>query len=158
MITVITPLKLRSIPALNRLFTEAVRQHFTYFTEEAQHRLIKDHSRLRLLMAYIDPRRTILTAHCDGLLVGYAIGSVPRGGAGELFWLYVDPAQRGANIGLSLLSRMIRLQEQKGAKTVTLSTHDHRRYYERQGFVFVRPETVDGVSMDVMQFKLGSHA
>lgn len=133
----------------------AVRTHFTYFPEIEQERVIRNHRPLKLLLAAVNPRRVILTAHHDGEMVGYAIGSVPKCGKGQLYWLYVDPSRRGNNTGLTLLSRMLRIQGQLGATEVTLATHDHRRYYERQGFVLRDANSVDGVALDVMTFKLG---
>jgi len=153
--TIIIPIKLRDIPALHRMFVSAVRSHFAYFPAIEQDQVIRNHRPLKLLLAAIHPRRIILTAHHGGELVGYAIGSVPKNGKGQLFWLFVDPSRRGRNTGLTLLSRMLRMQSQLGATEVSLATHDHRRYYERQGFVWCDAYPVDGVRMDIMTFKTG---
>ncbi|HSX01235.1 MAG TPA: GNAT family N-acetyltransferase [Candidatus Saccharimonas sp.] len=152
---IITEASLSHLPALRRLFVDAVRTHFTYFTPRIQRRVIREHNLLRLGRAALHPHRVVLVAHAGNQLVGYAIGSVPAPGSGQLYWLYVDPAQRGQNLGLSLLSRMLRLQQQRGAIEVTLATHDHRRYYERQGFAWVENRLVDGVNMDIMRFRVG---
>ena len=136
------------------MFVEAVRLHFTYFPEAVQNKVIADHRNHKLLLAALHPRRIVLTARHDGQLVGYAIGSVPKNGQGQLFWLYVDPSRRGSNTGLALLGRMLRSQRALGARDVTLATHDHRRYYERQGFVRRDGRLVDGVPMDIMTFPL----
>jgi ribosomal protein S18 acetylase RimI-like enzyme len=146
-----TPL---SLPALSRLFAHAVRSNFTYFPQDVQQRVIREHGVPKLLLAWVDPRRILLTARHNGRIVGYAIGAVPPTGPSQLFWLYVDPEQRGANIGLSLLSRMLKLQAAKGAREVSIATHDHRRYYERQGFKFLRRATVDGVDLDILTFRI----
>ena len=153
--TIIIPVKLRNLPALHRMFVGAVRAHFTYFPENEQERVIRDHRPFKLMLAAINPRRIILTAYHGGELVGYAIGGVPKNGKGQLFWLYVDPSRRGKNTGLTLLSRMLRMQGQLGATEVTLATYDHRRYYERQGFVLRDAYSVEGVPLDIMSFKLG---
>ncbi len=144
-----------SLPALNRLFSGAVRDHFGYFPEGVQRRVVRDHSVPRLALATVDPRRVILLAKAKKQIVGYAIGAAPNVGPAQLFWLYVDPDFRGANTGLSLLSRMLRTLAAKGAASVSIATHDHRAYYERQGFKFVERTVVDGVPMDVLVFKLG---
>lgn len=137
------------------MFVVAVRSHFAYFPVLAQERVIRNHRQFKLLLAAVHPRRVILTACHGGEMVGYAIGSVPKNGQGQLFWLYVDPSRRGKNTGLALLSRMLRVQQQLGAVNVTLATHDHRRYYERQGFVWRDSCSVDDVRMDIMTFNLG---
>jgi GNAT superfamily N-acetyltransferase len=142
------------LPALNRLFVGAVHQHFGYFAEDIRRRVVRDHSLLRLGMATVDPRRIVLIARVGRRIVGYAIGAAPAIGPAQLFWLYVEPDHRGSNTGLSLLSRMLKLLGDKGAQVVSIATHDHRRYYERQGFRFVRKTVVDGVKMDILIFKL----
>ena len=49
---------------------------------------------------------------------------------------------------------MLKLQAARGAQTVSIATHDHRRYYERQGFQYQRSTLVDGVTMDILSFKV----
>src|SRR5450759_1834126 len=122
---IIAPASARSLFALHRLFAEAVATHFSYFPPEVQKRVIKDHSVFRLILATIDPHRVILVARQHGKIIGYAIGAAPSTGPAQLFWLYVDPDFRGANTGLSLLSRMLRHLQAKGAKVVSIATHDH---------------------------------
>jgi hypothetical protein len=55
---------------------------------------------------------------------------------------------------LSLLSNVLRRERELGAHSVTLATHDHRRYYERQGFRHVGLQIVDGLEMDIMRYNL----
>lgn len=150
----IRPLRLRESRALGRLFRAAVEQHFSYFPVDYQRRVIADHSVWRLALAALNPRRLLLVAQSTEGIIGYAIGSVPTSGTGQLYWLYVEPGRRGSNVGLSLLSRMLKLQRELGAHEVTLATHDHRRYYERQGFVWRRTIVTDGVDLDIMTFPL----
>lgn len=151
---IIKPLPLTKVRALHGLFATAVRTSFTYFGDDIQNRTIRQHRPWKLLLGVFHPRRVMLTAWRGEDLVGYAIGSVPRGGAGQLYWLYVAASERGNNTGLALLSRTLRLERKLGARSVTLATHDHRRYYERQGFKFVDTRTIDGVAMDVMRYSL----
>ena len=143
-----------SLPALNRLFKSAVEQHFQYFPPSVQQRVIEEHSVWRLTLGAVDPRRVVLVARANRRIVGYAIGAAPKAGPAQLFWLYVEPDHRGKNTGLSLLSRMLKLLGAKGAAEVAIATYDHRRYYERQGFKFLRQAEVDGVTMDILTFKL----
>ncbi len=140
---------------LHRLFGEAVRSHFSYFSLPIQNRVIAEHGPWQLTKAIMHPRRIVLVAHRGNQLVGYAIGSVPTNRVGQFYWLYVQPDARGQKVGLALLSRMIQLQRDKGAQGVLIATHDHRPYYERQGFSFVEDSMVDGVPMAVMEFRLG---
>jgi predicted N-acetyltransferase YhbS len=152
---VISEASLSSIPSLNRLFVKAVHQHFEYFPEPIRKSVIRDHSIWRLSLAAVDPKRVVLVAREDKHKIGYAIGAAPKVGPAQLFWLYVEPEHRGSNTGLSLLSRMLKILGAKGATVVSIATHDHRRYYERQGFKFVRNTIIDGVKMDILTFKLG---
>lgn len=151
---VIKPLQLRSILGFRRLFHEAVDNHFTYFPSNQRRKVLRMHNHLKILLAIIMPRRIILTAYIDGELSGYAVGSIPKDQSGQLYWLYVDPIQRGSNTGLALLSRMIRLEADKGAKEVVLVTHDHRKYYQRQGFKYVKTVQEAGVDLALMVFRI----
>jgi GNAT superfamily N-acetyltransferase len=149
----IAQVKIHQLPQLKRLFAQAVREHFAYLPPHAQDRVIRDHALPQLLKAHLDPRRVILVANNGARrIVGYCIAAIPRTGPSQLFWLYVDPAHRGTNTGLSLLSRTLKLMESRGASEVFLATYDHRRYYERQGFKFVRREHQDSVELDIMRF------
>lgn len=138
---------------LSRIFAQAVEEHFSYFPEPVRKRIIKDHTVLKLLRAKIDRRRVILIARSGRDIIGYAIGAAPSSGPAQLFWLYVHPEYRGENTGLSLLSRTLRHLSAKGASSVSISTHTHRAYYERQGFEFVEQAIVNNVEMDVLQFR-----
>ncbi len=151
---VIAPATVLSLFPLHRLFAEAVVTHFSYFPAEVQKRVIKDHSVYKLMLATVDQHRVILVARKRGKIIGYAIGAAPRTGPAQLFWLYVDPDFRGANTGLSLLSRMLRHLQAMGARVVSIATHDHRLYYERQGFKHVKKTIVNGVKMDILNFRL----
>ena len=151
---VIAPATPTSLIALNRLFSDAVTQHFSYFPRSVQRKVIRDHSVPRLMLATIDPRRLILIAKSEGKIMGYAIGAAPAAGPAQLFWLYVDPQFRGENTGLSLLSRMLKHLAGMGARQVSIATHDHRAYYERQGFKFVEKKLINGVEMDILVFAL----
>jgi ribosomal protein S18 acetylase RimI-like enzyme len=151
---VIAPASVMSLYALNRLFANAVGTNFAYFPPAIQKSVINDHSVFRLILGTIDRHRVILTARADGKIIGYAIGAAPAIGPAQLFWLYVDPSFRGANTGLSLLSRMLRHLQALGAEIVSIATHDHRAYYERQGFKFIKRTLVNGVKMDILNFRL----
>jgi predicted N-acetyltransferase YhbS len=143
-----------SLPALNRLFTSAVEEHFSYFPSSVRRRVIREHSVSNLLKASLDSHRVVLVAYQDGKLIGYCLGAAPKSGPSQIYWLFVDPWYRGGNIGLNLLSKTIKILAEKGAQTISIATHDHRRYYERQGFKFVRHTTQDGVKLDILAFKV----
>ncbi|HEY6736122.1 MAG TPA: GNAT family N-acetyltransferase [Candidatus Saccharimonadia bacterium] len=150
----IAPVRLRELAQLHRMFERAVRIHFAYFPERVQRQVIAEHSLIQLLKAYADSRRVVLVARRRGQLAGYCVAAVPPNGPAQLFWLYVDPVHRGTNTGLSLLSRAVKEMERLGAQTIFLATHDHRRYYERQGFKFDHRESQHGVDMDIMSFSI----
>lgn len=150
----ITQATIFQLPALHRTFARAVEEHFSYFPPEVRAKVTKDHSLWNLLLAALDRRRVLLLAMQDGRIIGYAIGAAPAVGPAQLFWLYVEPDQRGRNTGLKLLSRMVKMLAARGAKVVSLATHDHRRYYERQGFKFHHHAVQDGVSMDILTFRI----
>ncbi len=150
----ITPASILSLPAVHRLFAHAVDAHFTYFSQATRRRVIADHTIAKLARAALDTRRVVLVAKAGGHLIGYCLGAVPATGPAQIYWLYVDPDHRGANIGLSLLSRMLKALTDKGARTISIATHDHRRYYERQGFKFAGRSLIDGIDMDLLTFQV----
>ncbi|HUD11521.1 MAG TPA: GNAT family N-acetyltransferase [Candidatus Saccharimonadia bacterium] len=154
--TQIRQASLASLPALNRLLTSAVEAHFSYFPASVRRRVIREHSVPKLLRATLDSRRVILVAWSDGKIIGYCLGAAPKAGPAQIYWLFVEPGNRGSNIGLNLLSHMLRLLAAKGARTISIATHDHRRYYERQGFKFLKNTTIDEVKLDILTFKVNS--
>lgn len=141
------------LPSLKRLFAHAVETNFSYFPEDVRRGVIRDHSLRNLVFATIDPRRVVLIARRGNEIIGYCLGAAPVRGAAQIYWLYVKPEERGSNVGLSLLSRMLKILRDKGAASVSIATHDHRRYYERQGFKFLENTMIDGVKMDILIFK-----
>lgn len=150
----ITQASILDLPTLHRMFVRAVEEHFNYFPPDTRAQVARDHSLLKLALGTADRRRVMLVAHQDGLMIGYAIGAAPATGPAQLFWLYVEPGHRGRNTGLKLLSRMLKVLAERGATLVSLATHDHRRYYERQGFKFHHHTRQNGVSMDILTFKI----
>jgi predicted N-acetyltransferase YhbS len=134
------------------MFARAVREHFAYFSPEVQKEIIANHSLLKLTLAALDSRRVILVARTRNKIIGYAIGAAPVSGPAQLFWLYVDPEFRGANTGLSLLSRTLKHLSLSGAELVSIATRDYRKYYERQGFKFIKKSIVNGAEMDILTF------
>jgi ribosomal protein S18 acetylase RimI-like enzyme len=152
--TVIREATVRSLPALNRLFTAAVHEHFGYFPESVRKRVIREHSVTKLLKATLDPRRVVIAAYSGGKVVGYCLGAAPHEGPAQIYWLFVDPKYRGANVGLNMLSRTMKLLAGKGATSISIATHDHRTYYERQGFKFLKNTVVDNVELDILTYKV----
>jgi ribosomal protein S18 acetylase RimI-like enzyme len=152
--TVISEASVAALPALSRLFKQAVESHFDYFPPAVRRRVIAEHSVPHLLRATLDRRRVVLVARRGQELVGYCLGAAPTHGPAQIYWLYVNPDARGANLGLNLLSRMLKLLAARGARDISIATHNHRRYYERQGFKFLHQTTADGVSLDVMAFEV----
>ncbi len=151
--TVIRPPRLSEIIPLQRLFSGALDRSFGYFSRDYRHRVERDNTILRILAGRLHRRRIILIARHHGKLVGYLFGSVEQG-KGHIFWLYVDPAARGSNVGLALLAKSLRIMRDMGAAEAELATYDHRHYYERQGFVTVDSRHEGGVKIDVMRYRL----
>jgi len=85
--------------------------------------------------------------------VGYIIAGTDVDRSGNIDWLYVKPDQRSHNIGLKLLSRMMRRLRLYGADHVTLVTYAYTNYYRRQGFQVVRRVVSDGIEQDLMKYE-----
>lgn len=149
----IAPVRVRELLTLRRLFARAVRDHFAYFSPDTQAEIIANHSLLKLSLAKFDTRRVILVARTESKIIGYAIGAAPVSGPAQLFWLYVDPDHRGANLGKSLVAHALKQLKNKGATVVSIATRDYRKYYERQGFEFISKNVVNGEQMDILTFE-----
>ena len=141
--------KLREMTALRNLFVEAVGGHFGYYPLEYRSTILRQNRLYHLALAHLHPRRPVYVAADEGQLLGYVIAG-HDGRAGHIYWLYVDPTSRGQNLGLKLLSKALRDFERQGITRVELNTHDHQRYYRRQGFTPVREWELQGVPMTLM--------
>lgn len=150
----ISPVKTRQLRSLRRLFASATRSSFGYLPQKQLKQTLRSNNLRRLTLSKLRPSRLVLVA-ANGQLVGYSIAAFD-GDSAHLYWLYVDPDQRGRNIGLKLLGATLRWAEAGGANKLVLATHDHRRYYERQGFKWSEQKMVDGVLMDIMFARLGA--
>ena len=143
---------------LRALFVQATGQHFGYFPDSYQKQILATNRLRHLTLATVHPRRPIYIATDGHKIVGYIIAG-HGGGEGHVYWLFVDPATRGQNVGLKLLSRAMRQLERQGAKRVVLNTHDHQAYYKRQGFRSRKNWEIEGVPITTMDFtfKRGNH-
>lgn len=151
--TVIQEATVATLPALSRLFSQAVEAHFTYFPPAVRARVVRDHSVRKLFQAAIDAKRVVLIAKQGHQIIGYCFGAAPKQGPAQIYWLYVEPNFRGSKIGTTLLTRTVALLVAKGARTIAIATHDHTRYYEAQGFKFVKKTVIDTVDMDILSFE-----
>ena len=127
-------MRLRDVKGTHRVFVDAVKNHFDYFDATYRQQVLRQNTLPRLAFAGLRPRRIVLVAKHRDKIVGYCIGSTPRNGRAQIYWLFVDPTLRGSNIGLRLLSRILKIMEQAGAEEAVLVTHNYADYYARQGF------------------------
>lgn len=153
----ISPMRLREVRETRRVFVDAVENHFDYFDAGYRAQVLKDNTVPRLAFAGLRPRRIVLVAKHRDKIVGYCIGSIPKNGNAQVYWLFVNPTLRGSNIGLRLLSRILKIMEQAGSHEATLITHNYATYYARQGFkqksVIKRGE----VEEYILSYPLGDH-
>lgn len=151
----IEPAKLSDIRELWRLFSHALTTDFQYFPEEYITEVKRQNSLIRLLVSRLRQDRLALTARKNGKMIGYIIGSLPQATkTAQIYWLYVDPKNRGKSVGLKLLAAAFREFEAKGADKVHLSTHSYDQYYHRRGFRYHSEHEVHGVPVHMMEFAL----
>lgn len=150
----IKPLRLRDVPALHRLFIAALDTDFAYIDTKHRRTIKRQNSRRRLVGSYIKPNRMVFLAWHEDKIVGYVIAGLAPNGSSNIDWLYISPGLRGANAGLRLLSRAMRVLMEHGAKNVTLVTYSYTNYYARQGFRCIRRVQSDGLEQDLMRFDL----
>lgn len=151
----IMPMSLRDIVETRRVFVDAVENHFEYLDPQYRKEVLRSNSLLHLALSAVRPRRYVLVSKHRGRIVGYVIGSAPRDGRAQIYWLFVDPSLRGSNIGLKLLSRILKLIEQSGATEAVLITHSYAKYYMRQGFKLVDTVKRGDVEEYILSFPMG---
>lgn len=91
-----------------------------------------------------------MASYHQGVLTGFAIASLSAQGA-YVYWLYVDASVRGQRVGLRLLEAVRKLSEKRGARSMSLATHNHQGYYRRHGFETIDQRDLHGVEMDIMK-------
>ncbi len=133
----IQPLRLSDTHRARAIFVDALLNHFEHFEPSYKQTVLAENSWWNMVKGVMHPRRILLVAKDGGRIIGYVIGSVPSGAHAQVYWLFVDPAYRGQNIGLALLSQILKRMRAKGARNATLVTHDHAKYYARQGFKLI---------------------
>jgi ribosomal protein S18 acetylase RimI-like enzyme len=147
-------LRLRHTRQAHNVFEDALLHHFAYFDMDYKQRVLADNSLGRMVRAVLRPSRIILVARDQGRIIGYVIGSAPRDGNAQVYWLFVKPEYRGQNVGLMLLSRALKQMTAKGAHTATLITHDHAKYYARQGFRLIKTMPAGGTMNYILSYDL----
>jgi N-acetylglutamate synthase-like GNAT family acetyltransferase len=150
----ITPLRLWEAHIARRVFADALLNHFDYFEPAYKSKVLAQNSYLHMAMGVLRPSRLLLVAKHEGRIVGYIIGSVPSDKHAQIYWLYVDPMCRGENIGLGLLSRLLKSMAALGATEATLVTHGYTKYYARQGFKLIQKVKQGGVDAYVLTYPL----
>jgi ribosomal protein S18 acetylase RimI-like enzyme len=151
---VIRPLRLSEARRAHGLFVDALTNHFDYFDEAYRRRVLGENTWGSMLRAVLHPRRVILVAKDGRRVIGYVIGSVPSDQHAQVYWLFVSPDYRGQNIGLALLSRILKVMRAQGATKASLLTHDHAKYYLRQGFKLIRKEHDGKIETYVLSYPL----
>lgn len=148
-------MRLRDTLETHRVFVDAVKNHFDYFDSDYRIEVLRTNSLPRMVLAGLRPRRIVLVAKHRNKIIGYIIGSTPKDGRAQIYWLFVDPTLRGSNIGLRLLSRILKMMEQAGANEAVLITHNYAEYYARQGFKKLDTVKRSNVEEYILSYPIG---
>jgi ribosomal protein S18 acetylase RimI-like enzyme len=129
--TRIRPAEPKDLPVVGRLGAQLVRLHHDFDRD----RFMAPTSRTAqgygsYLGSQLDePDVVVLVADRDGEVLGYTYAAIegvdfmaPRGPAGVLYDIIVDPAARGQGVGRLLLAATVAALEGRGAPRVLLST------------------------------------
>jgi N-acetylglutamate synthase-like GNAT family acetyltransferase len=82
---------------------------------------------------------TVIVAERGGRTVGFGGLSVTEGAAGEIWDIFVEPAEIGRGIGNSIMLELIRHAREAGARRLVVDADPHARgFYEKLGFRFSR--------------------
>jgi ribosomal protein S18 acetylase RimI-like enzyme len=151
---IIQPLRLHESHRAHALFVDALTNHFDYFDDSYRQQVLAENTLWSMMKGTVHPNRVLLVAKDQGRIIGYVIGSTPPQSHAQIYWLFVDPAYRGQNVGLALLSRILKHMRNKGADKASLVTHDHAKYYARQGFKLIRKEHDGKIIKYVLTYSL----
>lgn len=156
----VAPASLRHLPALAALFRRAVETDFNYFPPAVIAQTLAQGSLLRLGIAILKPQRVVLVAREGSTLIGFLIGSVPDDKNAQIYWLYVSDEGRGKGVGSRLLQVGIESMKARGARQVSLETHNRTQYYLERGFRVVReePDKYDGIGMCLLVLDIDEKA
>ena len=141
------------VTALHRLFVSALDRDFTFINTDHRALIKAQNSRAHLAAGIVRHHRHIFVAWQSGEMVGYIIAGTAADNTANIDWLYVKPGLRGQNVGLKLLSRMMRRLRLYGSEHVTLVTYAYTNYYRRQGFQVLRQVVSDGIEQDLMKYE-----
>lgn len=155
---VVGPPTARDIAPLRKLFRQALRSDFQYFSPAYIDQISRQNNFWRLLMGRRKFERSMYVAKRNRRIIGYALGSLTPQRNGELYWLYVDPAQRTSNVGAALLEAVVSDMRAKGSTKLTLVTYDLKDYYLRHGFHHRGKQRIHSLDLDVMEYNLNDHA
>ncbi len=152
----IVNMRLQDIAKMNTLFIQSMRADYRYFPPEFRNKLIRDHSVLRLIRAYLSPKSNIILVSVNGVVRGYCVIRLERTEPATLLWLYVDTASRGLGVGKKLVLDAVQRAKSHGSPAMQLVTHDRDDFFMNAGFSRVRRVSgmLAGVDMSIMRVEL----
>lgn len=155
MSTSIQPIQLRSLVSLRKLFVDALSTDFGYFPANYHSEVLAQNRLHHFALALARPDRILLGAYRSRNLVGYSISDC-SGHTAFLFWIYMIPELRGQGLGKQLLRATEQACRNKGKDNMQLVTHDHRDYYQKNGFGWVDTvtESDNNITMHLMEKQL----
>lgn len=143
----IRPAEGTDLPSLGRLGTLLVRTHHDFDAARFIAATAQTEGGYAAFLGtqLAEPDALLLVAERDGTVIGYTYATLEghdwmslRGPAGVLHDIVVDPASRGAGIGLALLDATMAALEARGAPRTVLSTAARneaaQRFFARAGF------------------------
>ncbi len=145
-------IKLADVRVLKRLFDQALRSDFTYFSEAYLDQVQRQNSLTRLGVASLRPDRLLLALKVDQVLSGYVIAKLSRYDSAYIYWLFVKPECRGRGLGNFLLNSALEVFAAHNIRRIELVTHDRKDFYIHHGFDVdqFRPKFIDGVDIYMM--------
>jgi ribosomal protein S18 acetylase RimI-like enzyme len=120
---------------IGAVFDAAVRAHWTYLGELAQKAMFTPEDWDRLVAGHAPPNVLLVATDTAGKVVGYTAAHPEDG---ELFLLFVDPAQEGRGVGRALLEAAHDALRAAGCDEAFLYTHEQNEralaVYARAGY------------------------
>ena len=125
-------------------------------TEDYIERVIRDFYNVARVTGEVEPSPPFWLGYQvveeDGRVLGAAGGGVAEEGIGELYVIYLDPAERGRGLGTLLLDRVIEQARAAGARemwvSVVVDNNKGIPFYRARGFEQVEKRQAFGSGPD----------
>lgn len=129
---------LKSFDEFYKLFEKLVKTQFPEYSNRITDWLIKSpkgHNKERLRKEIEDNSTLVLGAYSNGLIMGFAHGTLPWGGISLVYWLAIDPKFQHKGVGTAILKEWGKITIAEGGHAIHLDSNKRNlKFYEKLGY------------------------